>query len=504
MSFEIEVPLQPKQIELLRLVEESPATWIAYGGSRGGAKSHGLRAAMLLRRLKHPGTRGLVFRKTFEQLWQNHIQPLFDQYPFMRDWYHTGHRELTLPNGSVIVFGYAEHPGDINAFQGQQFMDIGVDEATHLSEAELVFLRTCNRWPGKGDNECKMILTCNPGGVGHAFVKTRFFDKQYKGNESPDDYVFLQARAWDNVEWARAALAGANLTDKDYYAWPDEQRFKFFIEKTDYGRTLNALPQTLKIGHLLGSWNKFSGQYFDVFDAAKHVHDVRSFELRPWMPRWIAIDWGFAHPTVVESACLDGKITKQYREYKVQNLGPRALAQQIADLSRGEKIDAVYLSPDAFAHRTSESSIAEQIGEVLIANKLPYPVEADNDRVGGWMRMYEMLQNGEWQIGDNCQALIETLPMLTRDEKKPEDGIKFDGDDALDATRYLLYSRQPAKRAPGTNPIAEKIDERAAAAEFTDSTSEMVWRRRWEAQERKKMQPVHFGRRIHRGRQGAY
>ena len=69
MSFSINVPLQPKQIELLRLVESSPATWISYGGSRGGAKSHGLRAAMLLRRLKHAGTRGLVFRKTFEQLW---------------------------------------------------------------------------------------------------------------------------------------------------------------------------------------------------------------------------------------------------------------------------------------------------------------------------------------------------------------------------------------------------------------------------------------------------
>jgi len=53
------------------------------------------------------------------------------------------------------------------------------------------------------------------------------------------------------------------------------------------------------------------------------------------------------------------------------------------DRSCGEKIDAVYLSPDAFAHRTSESSIAEQIGEVLTANKLPYPIEADNDRVGG-------------------------------------------------------------------------------------------------------------------------
>lgn len=305
----IEVPLQPKQAQLLSLVEESPATWIAYGGSRGGAKSHGLRAVMLLRRLKHRNTRGLIFRRTYEQLWDNHLQPLFD--PFMRDWYHNQHRELTLPNGSALVFGYAEHPGDIDSFQGKQFMDIAPDEATHLTEAELVFLKTCNRWPGFPDRHCKMILSMNPGNVGHAFIKRVFIDRQYHERESADDYVFLQARAWDNVEWARSALAETNLSDKDYYAWPEEDRLRFFLDKTDYGRTLDRLPQAFRVGHLLGSWDKFSGQYFDIFDPAKHVHDTRSFELKPWFSRWIGIDWGFAHPTVVEWACQDGKPTKQ-------------------------------------------------------------------------------------------------------------------------------------------------------------------------------------------------
>lgn len=506
---QIEVPLQPKQLELLSLVEESPATWIAYGGSRGGAKSHGLRGVMLLRRFKYPGTRGLIFRRTYEQLWENHIQPLFTQYPFFREWYNAGHRELTLPNGSVIVFGYAEHPGDINAFQGKEYQDLAIDEATHLTENELLFLKTCNRWPGVSPSQCKMLLTCNPGNVGHAFIKRAFIDKQYHENESASDYVFLQARAWDNVEWARAALAGANLSDKDYYGWPEEQRFKFFLEKTDYGRTLNRLPQAMRIGHLLGSWDKFSGQYFDVFDPDKHVHDVRTFELEPWMPKWLAIDWGFAHSAVVEWACKDGKATKQYREYKVQGIGPRALAQEIVDRSKGEKIDAVYLSPDAFAHRTSESSIAEQIGEVLVQNKMPYPIEADNDRVGGWMLMYELLQAGEWQIGDNCKALIESLPMLTRDEKKPEDGIKFEGDDALDATRYLVYSRHRAKHAPGYDPITERVElriqELKEGGRPIDPTNEMILRNSLAAKERKKMQPVRFARRhINHRRKEAY
>ena len=107
------------------------------------------------------------------------------------------------------------------------------------------------------------------------------------------------------------------------------------------------------------------------------------------------------------------------------------------------------------------------------------------------MKMREMLQAGEWLIGDSCQSLIETLPMLTRDEKKPEDGIKFECDDALDATRYLLYSRHRSKQAP----LEDRIQARIAEAEITEPTSVMVWRRKFEAEERRKLQPVKFGRR---------
>jgi len=114
-----------------------------------------------------------------------------------------------------------------------------------------------------------------------------------------------------------------------------------------------------------------------------------------------------------------------------------------------------------------------------------------------------MLQSGEWQIGDTCTALIETIPMLTRDEKKPEDGTKFDGDDALDATRYLLYSRHRAKRAPGTDPINDRVElriqEEKDAGILTDPTSEMIRRGQYAAQERKRTTPIRFGR-FHRDR----
>ena len=76
---EITISCQPKQLELLRLLESNTrysATWIGYGGALGGGKSAGIRRVMLARRLKHPRTKGIIFdnkyhfKKSADGLWQ--------------------------------------------------------------------------------------------------------------------------------------------------------------------------------------------------------------------------------------------------------------------------------------------------------------------------------------------------------------------------------------------------------------------------------------------------
>src|SRR6185295_14164258 len=96
--------------------------------------------------------------------------------------------------------------------------------------------------------------------------------------------------------------------------------------------------------------------------------------------------------------------------------------------SNGERIADVYLSPDAYARRSSELTIADQIGDILAQNGLPRPVPADDDRIGGWMLMYQMLESGQWVIAENCARLIECLPSLTRDPANVEDVLKCTGD----------------------------------------------------------------------------
>jgi len=59
------------------------------------------------------------------------------------------------------------------------------------------FISTCNR-SVRTDFTPRMYYTCNPGGVGHAWVKRLFIDRRYRASERAEDYVFIPARVTDN------------------------------------------------------------------------------------------------------------------------------------------------------------------------------------------------------------------------------------------------------------------------------------------------------------------
>jgi hypothetical protein len=160
--------------------------------------------------------------------------------------------------------------------------------------------------------------------------------------------------------------------------------------------------------------------------------------------------------------------------------------------TKREHIDAIYLSPDAFARRTDEASIADQMGDVFVAAGFPRPIPADNDRVGGWMLMYQMLESGEWLLTDNCIELIRTLPNLVRDPARIEDVEKMDGDDPADAARYGLKSRYGARHGGGSGrrmPLAARLAERVTSA---DPTVRAIQARKAQLEESRRPHPVSF------------
>jgi hypothetical protein len=331
----------------------------------------------------------------------------------------------------------------------------------------------------------------------------------------PRDYEFIRARLDDNPIYAN---------------------------DVEYRRTLETLPEHLRRAFLEGDWNVFAGQYFDIFDYGRHTARAEEIRLEPWWPRWISIDWGFQHPSAVywhcaipEDAARDPRFASRgsphgehgdrespvtsresriatYREFVQNGLSPRMLAQAIAERSGRERINEVFLSPDAFAHRTSESSIAEQLGDVLVTNGLPRPAPADDDRIGGWQWMYQMLESNAWVITEDCAKLIDCLPQLVRDEGRREDIRKVDGDDPADAARYGLVSGgrfagvgpafgpSRAGQAPPPNtprfvtgmPLDEQIARQVSAE---DPTSRAIHYQRLESEAKKFFRPKPIPRR---------
>jgi len=513
----------PKQ----RAFHESPAKYRLFGGAAGPGKSKALLMEAVLQAHEHAGVNTLLLRRTFSELEQSLL--LYFRRDIPRELYKSYNESkhvVTWLNGSTTRFGYCQSEADVYQYQGAEFLFIGIDELTLFTLRQWQFLTSRNRCPVPGAFPC-MAGATNPGNIGHAWVKSLWIDKQpASGMEHPEefdeaDYDFIPARVSDNPIYAG-----------------DES----------YLKTLRALPSHLKRAFLDGDWDVFAGQYFDRFDCSRHVVRAEQIDWKPWWARWISIDWGFEHPaavywhaqtpggvapyggaasvtdtlgTVDETAgSKDFRRIVTYREFVTHRTSPRDLAKEIvarsvcsdngatgksdaalslnsrrdAGATKGnyahEKIDAIYLSPDAFARRTDEASIADQMGEVFVAAGMPRPVPADNDRVGGWMLLYQMLDAGEWLLTENCVELIRTIPSLVRDPARVEDIEKMDGDDPADAARYGLKSRYGARRAWETHPpLEQRVAERVTS---TDPTGRAMQMRKFQMEEKSRVQPVSF------------
>jgi phage terminase large subunit len=444
----------------------SRAKYRLFGGAAGPGKTKALLWEAIRQAHDVPGSDSLLLRRTYPELESSLLAY------FRRDVPRSHYRKyneskhiVTWKNGSTTRFGHCRNENDVYAYQGAEFLFIGVDELTHFTLKQWQFLTSRNRCPIRG-SRANMAGATNPGNIGHAWVKALWVDHTPPpGFDRPElydasDYDFVRAQITDNPIYANDAA---------------------------YRRTLEVLPEHLRRAFLDGDWNVFAGQYFDVFEIGRHTARPEDIRLEPWWPRWISIDWGFKHDSAVYWHCAvpadvsrvpwsgsrehnghpersegsqhvnvmthdphgsrQSPVTSHqsprivtYREFVQSGLSPRMLAQAIAERSRRERISDVFLSPDAFAHRTSESSIAEQLGEVLTVNGLPRPTAADDDRIGGWQLMYQLLESDAWVITDNCAKLIDGLPLLVRDDDRVEDIRKVDGDDAADAARYGLVS----------------------------------------------------------------
>lgn len=377
--------------------------YIAYGGARGGGKSWAVRVKALLLSLAYPGIRLLIIRRTLPELEENHIRPLRALIGTAAE-YRDKDKSFRFPNGSLLRFGYCDAESDVLRYQGQEYDCIFLDEATQLTEYQFQTFKGCLR--GVNAFPKRLYITCNPGGVGHGWVKRLFIERRFLNGERAEDHIFIPADVYDN----------AALMESD----------------PEYVQRLESLPYELRQAWLHGSWDVFEGQFFTEWDRSLHV--VEPFPVPASWRKYVTMDYGMDMLAAYLIAMDESGRAWVIREvYEGRDLGeghPGLIISQAVEALRelcGEEEVYEYLAPPDLWNSRQETgrSVADIFAESGI-----YLSKSGNDRIAGWMALRERLKptvdergerSAQLRIFSTCSNLIRTLPLLRYDTKKAGD-----------------------------------------------------------------------------------
>lgn len=416
--------LNPKQ----KLFCQSRTRYTAYGGARGGGKTHVLRVKAFGGALTYPGIRILIVRREYPELEQNIILPMRKMIPMEIGTYNGTMRMIFFTNGSIIKFGHFGS-GDELEYQGQEYDWIFMEEATQFTESQFRTLGACLRGATKIPR--RMYLTCNPGGVGHLWVKRLFIDREYQDGEKASDYTFIPATVEDNPQLLAAS--------------------------PEYMQMLDLLPEDIRRAHRYGDWDALAGVFFPEF--RKETHVIKPFVRVPaeWK-KYRAFDYGLDM-----FACLwfavdfDGRCYV-YREVQQSGLIVSEAAKLALDLTPPtEHIEFTIAPPDMW-NRQKDSG--KSMAELFAENGLGI-IRASNNRIQGWMAIKEMLKpmrddndRPGLLVTDECAGLIRNLPVIQHDDKNPSDCSTEPHSitHIIDALRYYCVTRtlMPDKPVPAT------------------------------------------------------
>ncbi len=463
MSISVSTPDGEKVLyepqEKQELLHKTKARQILYGGAAGGGKSKSIRWDAIGFCLANPGCQAYLFRRTLPELEKNHINWLKKELgPYPLGTYSEQRKCYEFANGSQLYMCYCEKESDVDRYQGAEMHWLGVDEAAHLTESQMGYLKTRSRL---GDWYLpRVVFSSNPGGVGHSYLKqvfvdaappmTFFYDDTMKNPDNPNDKgwlsIYIPARMADNM-------------------YLDE----------DYGGAFGAISPELAKALREGDWDAVVGQALHTLTRERH--QIRQFTPPRHWTRFMSIDWGTAKPFSVGWYCVsegvllaakdgwperylpEGAIIR-YREWYGWNERPDrgcrmdspAVARRIIQMEEGEVMDFRIGDSHMWA-KSDGPSVAERMFEAtegrLVMKK------SEKDRKHNYAEFLARLAGNPTIMDDgreeehpmffataNCIHFWRTVPVLTLDEIDPDKGPDTKQEDHVyDEVAYALRSR---------------------------------------------------------------
>ena len=430
----------------------------AYGGARGGGKSWVIREKAIMDATTYgrpnewsPGIRICLLRRTLVDLTKNHLEPLKILTKGLAK-YNGNDKCFYFDNGAIIQFAYCDCDNDADHFQGIEYDEIFIEEATQLKEEWIKKIAASCR--GVNDYPHRVFYTCNPGGPGHQYIKRLFVDRIFKELENPEDYSFIQAKVTDNTVLQKYS--------------------------PEYISFLQNLPPKIRESWLEGSWDIYSGQFFDCwrndpshYDDRLWTHVINPFKPRPSWPVYRSLDWGKFRPfSVGWWVVSEDDVAYRIMElYGVQKSAGESIPDQgvgwtsdylFSQIARIEN-DHPWLAGKKIRGVADPAIFKSDDGPPIAENGYKYGIyfkPGDNHRIAGWDQVRYRMQFNDYgqprlQIFRNCKDTIRTLPLLEHDEHIVEDCNTKQEDHAADEIRYFCQARpcKPLVPEPEYNPL---------------------------------------------------
>lgn len=447
----------------------SKATEILFGGGAGGGKSHLLRIAAITWAVSYPGLRIGLFRRFYPDLRANHMDgpsgfPVLLAEAVAEGWCEIVKDEIRFWNGSKISLHHCQHEQDRFRYQGAEFHVLLIDEVTHFTEVIYRFLRGRVRLagldlpPDAAARFPRIMVSGNPGGIGHSWVKRAWIEDK-DGNKLEPGRIY---RTSDEEGGMLRQFIPSVLSDNPS------------MEKTDpgYKKRLMGLgdPQLVR-AMLEGDWDVVAGAMFgDIWRKDRHV--CQPFAIPVDWPIWRGGDDGYSAPACVVWMTQNPTTKTFYVIGEIYRAG--MLAPDFAERTKAVDMalplwqnGRVINNPTPLRGNFDAAAFADTgQGEIARGHQLNKlgckwePVEKwPGSRIHGAQNIHRLLApNPLDPLGgpglvffSRCTKCIEQVPSLPRDPRNAEDVDTTAPDHAYDALRYAIQWK--VSRAAGTANI---------------------------------------------------
>lgn len=456
---------------------DCPLPEIFYGGARGGGKTDGILGKYALKAAAFKDKFNAVFfRKEMPQQ-DDLIDRAKEIYiPLGAQWLEAKKR-FNFPGGGRVRFRPMETVADAEKYQGQNLSDASVEEAGNYPSSAPID-RLFGALRSTAGVPVQMILTANPGGPGHHWIKQRFVE--------PAPYGFkILRRKLPNGQTHNSVFIPSLLKNNRILLAKDP----------GYASRLHLVgsPELVR-AWLEGDWDVIAGAYFPEFTRAKHVLVDADFP-KEWR-RFTATDWGSSRPfwtgwfVIVQKEMPAQTVTGQtvtllpgalvcYREWygeskeqPSQNIGLKLpieeWAKGVLERCRGEEISYHTVDTSMFSE-DGGPSLAERAMKVNVRGKRLMLRRADKRRLPGWNQVrYRLRGDAEGLppmlfFTQFCPDAIRTIAALQHDDmaSRFEDASTEGDDHACDGIRYACMSRPrqlPDPRAIQSGPKPGTLD----------------------------------------------